>query len=504
MDKTINEKQYNNIKVLNSFKYNFADIIFKEVFQLIVKLGLARLLLPEDFGLIGMAVIFTGFFNTISELGFGSALIQKSNTKLNNIYYSTTFTVNLLINIFIYILIFFPVSSFVSQFYNNDDLIILLRVLALPLLINSFIVVNRVKLISNLNFKILTYAGITSSIVSGIVAILLALNGFGYWSLAIQTVLSSIIYTSIVFAFSKWRISFKFSIKIFNELFNFGIFISLYNIASFLTKNVDYFIIGKILGERELGIYTIAFLLTDTFRSRLMDVSNKVLFPAMSKLQNNIKQVKNYYSKSIAFNSILIVPTMLFEIIYAKEIIILMFGDNWASAIVPLQIISLAVIIHVTGGSTGAVFKSLGYAKKEFIIYSIKTLVVTVPIIIILTHLYGINGSALGVLTHKIIGRIIYYMYVNRMINIKIINIYNALKKTIIASVIMIIPLLIYKNLVNVTNIYLLISIIPIGFITYVVSYIKLGLKMKIRDLISIMMDLIYKKENIDVLLKLL
>lgn len=489
-------------KITKGLKYNFIDVFFKEIIQFVIKIILARLLMPEDFGIMGMAIIFTGLINTFSELGFGSALIQVKQKDIDSRYYTTIFTINFVLNIILYIFVYFGLSKFAAIFYENSNLLYIIRILSLPLLINSFVMINKVVLIREMNFKPFTIAGIISSLFSGIIAILLAFNGYAYWSLVIQSVVSSFLLAVVITLYSKWKIKFGFNKDIFNKVFGFSFFIALYKFFSYITKNIDYFIVGKLLGDFSLGIYTLAFILTDTFRSKISDITNKVYFPAMSRVQDNIKHIKDYYLKSVSFNTFFIFPIMIFEIIYAESIVLL-FGEQWTNAILPLQIISIAVIIHIFGGSTGSVFRALGKPKTEFYIYLVKTITITVPAIVILTNMYGIVGSAIAVLIHKIAGRIIFQMYMKKIIGLKFKRIIKNLKPILLSSLTMALFLLLMNIMLN-SNIYILVLVVFVGFITYISSYILYSGKISFKDFYYLVIGILKGKESIEKLFDLI
>nr|WKN34697.1 lipopolysaccharide biosynthesis protein [Tunicatimonas sp. TK19036] len=405
-------------KIASGIGWTTISTLGNQGLRLLIKLVLARLLLPEDYGLIGMATVFIGFVDVISELGMGAALIQRKQQKLSSIHFNTAFWTSLGIAAAGYVIITLIIAPSAAWFYEKDILIKLIPVLAIPIVTNTFFLIPKIKLSRELNFKPQAIAEITSVVIAGIAAVILAWRGFGVWALAFNGIITSLTSILLYHIFYRWTPSLIFSKEAFQELFNFGGYVMLQRIFNYLTSNIDYILIGKLIGSSALGVYTLSFILTDTFRSQIMNMLNKVLFPAYSSIQDNVKKLGQYYLRIVKINGLLLIPIMTFYIVLARPIIVLGFGEEWENAVIPLQILSLGVIIHAISGTVTTVLKSLGHAKLIVKVNIINNLLIAVPAIAVGAHFYGINGAAIGILIFKITGLVIYQRYIDRYLNV--------------------------------------------------------------------------------------
>ena len=217
-------------------------------------------------------------------------------------------------------------------------------------------------------------------------------------------------------------------------MFSFGGYVLIERIFYFLTNNIDYLLIGKLIGSNALGLYTLSFILTDTFRTKLMNTFNKVLFPAYSSMQSNQRELKKYYLGVVHLNANVLIPVMTIFIALAEPMIRVGFGDEWLGAVEPLRILSLAVIIHAISGTVSTVIKSTGRADLIVKINMALTLLVSVPAISVGALYYGIAGAAWGVLVYKIIGLMVYQHYIREIIGVPFWSLLQKVYKPMIAS----------------------------------------------------------------------
>ena len=238
---------------------------------------LTRLLSPEDFGVIGMMMVFIAICNTLIDGGLASALIQKD--QVDDIDYSTVFSWNLAISVFFYITLFFT-ADFISAFYNINQLNDILKVLGLVLLINSLYLVQVNQLMRQLNFKLLALINIAGNL-SGVIMHIFSIFGMGVWSLVVKNLTTSVVIAIFCFTLGSWKPSFGFSIKSFKELFGFGSFVLLANLAETIYVNIQALIIGKVFSADQLGYYTQAKKLEEVPTKGLAS-SQSSIFPVFS------------------------------------------------------------------------------------------------------------------------------------------------------------------------------------------------------------------------------
>lgn len=391
--------------------------------RLLLKLVLAKILLPEHYGLIGMASVVISFVALITELGMGAALIQKSKGDISGKDYNTAFWTNLGVSVAGFVIILVAVGPIAAWFYDEAILIELIPVLALPIILDALYLIPKVQLSRAMNFKPQAIREVVSVLIAGILSIYLALEGYGAWALAFNGIITSLVSIFLYYFNVAWRPGFEFDKASFKSLFGFGGYVMGERMFSFFTANIDYILIGKLIGSSALGVYTLAFILTDAFRKQFLNIISRVLYPAYSSIQHDLAQLRTYFLGVIKINGLFLFPIMTFMIVMAEPIIVYFFGDKWSDAVFPLRILSLAVIIHVLGGTTTTIMRSMGKANLIMYLSIFTTLFITVPAIALGAFYGGINGVAIGVLVNKILSYLIYQKYIYRALQINIMQV---------------------------------------------------------------------------------
>ena len=248
--------------------------------QFIIGLILARLLLPEDYGLIGMILVFISFAQVFIEGGFPTALVRKMDVSKED--YSTVFWFNLIIALFSYILLYFS-SPFIAAFFNEPKLVLLTRIVGLNIIVNSFGIIQKTILAKSLNFKSQATINLSSILISGLVGVYFAYNDYGVWALVIQN-LSRNLLMSIGYWFnSTWRPLIIFSKESFKALFSFGSKILISSLINAISENLYSIIIGKLYNAKNLGYYTRANQFQKLPVSSIYGAISAVSFPVLSE-----------------------------------------------------------------------------------------------------------------------------------------------------------------------------------------------------------------------------
>lgn len=308
---------------------------------------LARLLSPDDYGCIGMLAIFILISTTLVNGGFGSALIQKKNP--TNRDYSTIFYWNIFISIIFYFFIYIA-APFVADFYHIEKLSSVLRVEAIVIIINSFIIVQENQYRKQLQFKRLSLVYLASAFVSVTIAILLAYYNFQIWALVYQQIIMSFTTAVLLWISNKWRPQFTFSIDSFKELFSFGFFILLSDILNTICDNIQGLLIGRFYTPASMGYYTQAHKLDQIASTSISSVINQVSYPMLSTVQNDLTQMVNILKRFISILAFITIPVMLYLIILAKPIILIVYSDKWLASVPYFQILCVAGIANCLQG----------------------------------------------------------------------------------------------------------------------------------------------------------
>ena len=307
--------------------------------RFVVLLILASILTPTDFGLVGMAMIFIMFADSISELGLVQAIIQRQD--IGESVLSTAFWTNLSLGLGIGILGFIG-AELITEFLGDPAAAPVLRALAIMFPISALSTIQRALIVKHLEFDRFAYRNIISSIAFGIVSISLAMLGAGVWSLVGGNLARSIVGTAIYWAAVPWRPKIVFSTQTLRELLQFGLPAFISAMFSRGMTNIDYFVVGRWLGTEALGYYTLAFQLAVVPGQRLIGIVRSVTFPAFSEIQDNLRRLSDAFLEGIQHLFVVITPLTILIIMISPWFINALYDDKWADSILPMQILAVA------------------------------------------------------------------------------------------------------------------------------------------------------------------
>jgi O-antigen/teichoic acid export membrane protein len=325
-------------KTISSLLWSSSGLIADQGIRFIILIVLARLLMPTDFGIIGMITVFIAVSQSIIDSGLKNALIREKDSTQDD--YSTVFYFNLLMAVLLYGILFIT-APIISEFFGEPQIISILRVLSFVVIINSFGLIQRTILVKKIDFKSQTKISVMSSVLSGVIAIICAYLGFGVWSLVIQTLVMQFIQSLLLSLSNKWVPSLVFSIDSFKRLFGFGWKLLVSGLINTLYQNIYYVIIGKFFSASMLGYYTNAQKLRDVASQSITTSVQKVSYPVLSKFQDD-KKLKKGYQKIIKSSVFITFPLMIGLAAVADPLINLLFGDNWVKSISYFQILCFA------------------------------------------------------------------------------------------------------------------------------------------------------------------
>lgn len=314
--------------------------------QFLLGLVLARLLTPDDYGIVGMIAIFIAIAQTFVDSGFGNALIRKNNRTQADC--STVFYFNIIVAILLYGILFFA-APLISVLLKTPILVDVVRVVALNLIVNSFAAVQIAQFTVNLDFKNQAKITLTATIISGIVGICLAYYGFGVWALVFQTLLSNLLKTLLFWIKSNWRPSFVFSVVSFKELGAYGSKLLASSLISTIYANITTLLIGRYYTPKSLGFYSRGEQFANLPSTNIVGILQRVTFPILAKIQDDEERLMLLYRKYIRLSSFIVFGLMVVLASCAKPLIIVLLTDKWADAALYLQIICFAVMFdHIT------------------------------------------------------------------------------------------------------------------------------------------------------------
>lgn len=344
---------------------------------------LARLLTPQIFGLIGMLAIFLHVSQVLVIAGFNEALIRKKET--DNEDYSSVFWLNLVVSLLIYSVLFFA-APFIADFYRQPILIQLTRVLSLVFIINAFSYVQEARLRREMRFKTLSIIHLPAVVLAGLTGILMALLGYGVWSLVVMELVSQLVYTIQIWIYTGWRPFFTFNSAKAKDLFSFGGKLMISGILSSIYKNIYLVIIGKFFPLSSVGYYQTASKVVNTPSTTLSNALNSVAFSTFSSIQDDNKRLKEGYKRIIKQVLFWMCPAFVLAAVLAVPLFRFVFTEKWLPAVpffrilcivgilYPLNVYNLS-IVNVKGRSD--IFLKLEIIKKIFTTIGI---VVAIPL----------------------------------------------------------------------------------------------------------------------------
>ena len=370
-------------KLLHGVAWNFTEKILVKAVSFVISIILARLLAPSDYGLTGMLAVFLSVSSVFIEGGLAKALIQRQDCQ--DIDYSTAFVTNVSMSLVIYVVLFFA-APLIADFYDEPLLVSLTRAMALTIVLGSFNIVQRAKLMANVDFKSLAQINVLSIIVTGAIGITMAYLGYGVWALVGQAIGSTLFLIFIFPFYSKWKPSLHFSKESFSRLFGFGSKLMITGVYSVIFNNIATICIGKAYKSQQLGYYTRASQFPDLISFTVNDVLGTVTFPVLSELQNDKDRLVAVYRKSLLATALVIFPVMVLCALLAYPLVLILLTEKWVPCVVLMQWLCLARIftplsalnmniLNAVGRSD--LFMKLDFSKAPL---TIIILAITIPI----------------------------------------------------------------------------------------------------------------------------
>lgn len=309
--------------------------------QFLFGIILARLLSPDDYGIIAMPLVFLAIAQCIIDSGFSTALIRKPELTEDDL--STAFYFNIGIGILCYAVLFFS-SPLIADFYHTPILSSLLKVTALAVLFNPLCAVQQAILTRKIDFKTQAIVSLSGAVVSGIVGLYMAYNGFGVWSLVFQQVGGYVMRTILLWILGKWKPKRKWSWESFHYLWGFGSKMLGSGLLDTIYNNIYPIVIGKYFSANDLGNFTRAQQFANLPSSNVTGVLQRVTFPVLSSIQNEDERLERNYRKILKLSAFLVFPLMLLLSAVSTPLIRILLTDKWAGCIILLQILCFALM----------------------------------------------------------------------------------------------------------------------------------------------------------------
>lgn len=366
-------------KTIHGVIWSLIDNVSSSGVIFFVGIILARLLTPEEYGVMAMVSIFIAISNSIIDSGFSSALIRK--VKVKPIEYNTVFYFNLLISLLLYICLFF-ISPFIALFFREPILCEVMRVIGLILIINALSIIPYTIFVREINFKTQTIISLIASVGSGVIGVWMAFSGQGVWSLVGQQLGRQCLNTLFLWFFCHWKPTVSFSMTAFKEMFGFGSKLLLSGLLDTIYKDIYYIVIGRCFSSSILGQYTRAKQFSMVFSTNLTTVVQRVSFPVLSSIQDDSIRLREAYRKVIKSTMLVSFACMLGLAAIAKPLLILLISDKWLPAVYFLQIVCFSNMLYPLHAINLNILKVKGRSDVFLKLEVIKKVLAIFPILV--------------------------------------------------------------------------------------------------------------------------
>ena len=432
---------------------------------------LARLLTPDDYGVIGMLMIFIAVANTFVDGGFGSALIQKKEPTRED--YSTIFWWNMFLSLVLYGVLYVCAPT-VSRFYDLPLLSQVLRVQGFVLILNALSIIQQNQLRKQLKFKRLASITVVSAALSAGIAIVLAYMGWGVWALVAQQLMLSGFTAILLWVLNKWYPLLSFSKESFKQLFGFGGFMLLSSLINTIFNNINSLIIGKLFSASTMGYFSQAKKIEDATAMSVTSVVEQVTYPILSEHQNDKNKMRSILKRFNTSTFFIVTPMMLLICLFAEPIVVFLFTEKWLPAAPYLKILALhGIPIGLQGVNYNAI-AAIGKSKTIFATTIIKR-IMTISLMLIGVYIADVEGLLWGMVVSSSLIILYNMILVSQYLDYRVITQIKELSGIAFVSACSFLIVLCFQNWVTTNNLILV--------IIFIATYTVLSYTLKIEVL---------------------
>jgi O-antigen/teichoic acid export membrane protein len=396
-----------------------------------ITIYVARLLSPDDYGLMGMAALYVGFLGLFNELGFGAVIIQKKelgNEELSNICWGL-----IAINVVLYV-ISFAAAPIIAFFFNEPRLIGIIRISAIAVIIGGFGAPSYYLLARTMLFNSRSQAELIGNFIGSIFALLFAYHGFGVWSLVYSNLILESIKTVLFVAVYPYRPALRFSIGKIKSDINFGLKVAIARLFWYVYTNADFLVAGRLLGKTFLGYYSLAFQIASIPIDKIVSIVTQVAFPAFSSIQNDNRLLGKYFLTIVRWIACVTFPVFLGMFLVADEAVTLFLSDKWVPMILPLKVLCVVSTLR----AINAVNAPLVLAKGKPGIVMLNNLILTIVLIaaFCVGSLYGFRAFSFAWLIFPVPFLITTWLSLN-VIGVSLMDYFRELKHPFLGTIFM-------------------------------------------------------------------
>lgn len=405
-------------KATSALVWTFSQQFGNQLIGFFVSVILARILLPAEFGLIGMITVFIAIGNTLLNAGLTQSLIRSKEIDQED--YSTVFYFNLIASLILYALIYF-LAPLISDFYKHPILTSIIRLFSITFVISAFGAVQLAKLTREMDFKTQTIIAIPASVLGGVVGIYMAYAGYGVWSLIWSSIITIALTTIQLWIYSKWKPDRAFNISKFKVHFHFGYKLMLSGLLDKIFSNIFIIVIGRFYSPAQVGFYTRAETMKQLPVTNISNALNKVTYPLFASIQDDNIRLKNVYRKLMKMVLFIVAPVLVFLGVLAEPTFRFLFTAKWLQAVPYFQILCATGILYPLHAYNLNILNVKGRSDLFLKLEIFKKIIIVITIVVALE--YGILALLYGQVIISIVAYFINSHYSGKFIN------YNALQQ---------------------------------------------------------------------------
>lgn len=424
-------------KIRRGVKWNAIGIAASKTISLLAKIGLARLLVPEHFGFVTIVIVLIQMVKIAADLGLGHTLIQRKRDSKTRLLFDSAFWFLLGAALALIGLMTWIGIPLIVWFYAEPELALIATAMSASILLHNLRIVPEARLTRAMRFKSIAMSDLLGAASGCVAAFTLALVGGGVWSLVAQHLVGAGVALASLALHAGWLPRPHFSLRLLREVKDF----SSYSVGSrslvYVQQNADYLLLGKLMGAYAVGIYAIAFLVTETLRSQIHFMVGKVVFPVYSRMLADEAGVRAVYVGTIRYMTATMFPLSMLLILFAGDAIPALFTANWTGAVDPIRFLALASMVSASAGTPSEVLKGVGKPNIEFGVNLKVTLFIAIPALWIGIELAGLRGAAPAVLFHYLVSRVLFHRAIRKEIMLTERDLLAALRPAVTGAIAM-------------------------------------------------------------------
>ncbi len=456
----------NKSKTVKYFLWSFVNTGGSQLFGLIFGIFLARILSPEDFGSISIILFITLAANVFVDSGFSQALIREQDVK--KLDYDSVFYFSLFVALICATLLY-SLSEFLGNFYNNPVIGSLAKVMSISPLIYALMSVHATIITKALDFKLKAKLSLTAILISGLLAILMAKNGYGIWSLVVLQLLNPFLLMLFMWVKVKWRPELNFSYESIIKYIKFGIVISIVNLSTIIYTKSHVIMIGKYFSVTDAGYFSRADSLKNIPSGMLSKIIGRVIFPLLSKVQDDVNTLRNNNVKIIKFTSVISFPLMIGMASVSEELLVSLIGLKWLPASKILLYLCFAGVLLPLDTVNMNIIKVKG-KMNTFLVIELTKLFLFIPVLYIGISI-GMKEMLIAIIIHSVISFIASAIASGKIIKYKLLQYLKDIHQPLVFSLLMFCLNDLIQKYLNYNYFYELIISVISGIFIMVICY---------------------------------